>query len=113
MYEVDVGEIPNGSKEGASSYGADLQQMPEMDMQSYNDHLMMMDGINMNKPRLRNKSMSLKNFRAPVRKKYSRKSKLKLSPIKLARQSHPAHYTDEEKQILAGLNNRIWINEIS
>ena len=96
MYEVDLGEIPNGSKEGASSYGADLQQMPEMDMQSYNDHLMMMDGINMNKTRLRNKSMSLKGFssRAPRRKKSHRKSKaMKLSPIKLARQSHLSHNT--------------------
>ena len=94
IHEVDRTGIPDGIKESGLNYGDDLRQMPEMDMQSYNDHLMMMDGINMNKPRLRNKSMSLKNFRAPVRKKYSRKSKtMKLSPIKLARQSHPAHDT--------------------
>ena len=58
--------VPTEVRKGFG-YGADLQQMPEMDMQSYNDHLMMMDGINMNKTRVEEQVMSLKVSAAGLR----------------------------------------------
>ena len=96
IYEIADAETPVESKDNYSNYGSDLREMPQVDMQSYQNQLMMMDGINMNKTRLRNKSMSLNGFssRPSKRKKHTRKSKtMKLSPIKLARQSHPVNNT--------------------